>query len=135
MLLLFGGCTAALIAGPAGDSATPSATPATTVTRTTTVTVTPTPAATPSPARHRRHTPHATPSHPRPTRTHTRHVVTHRPKPTPRPTHTASHPHRLVVTPGAFCAHDQAGDVGVSTAGRTYVCRTDAAGRLRWRRP
>lgn len=39
------------------------------------------------------------------------------------------------VTPGAFCASSDAGSTGVSAAGHTYVCRKDANGRLRWRRP
>jgi hypothetical protein len=142
VLLLFGGCTAALVANPSGATDPPSATPTSSAapTGTTSATGTGSPSATPAatrtaPAHHRRHTAHPKRPHPRPTpvHTHARHHVTHKPK--PRPTHAPPRPHRLTVTPGAFCAHTEAGHVGVSSAGRTYVCRTDDAGRLRWRRP
>jgi hypothetical protein len=41
---------------------------------------------------------------------------------------------RPTVTPGAFCADAQAGDVGVSSAGNSYRCSLYSSGRYRWRR-
>lgn len=56
--------------------------------------------------------------------------------PRPSPAHTSHAPSgHQTVTPGAFCASSDAGSTGMSAAGRTYMCRKDANGRLRWRRP
>lgn len=38
------------------------------------------------------------------------------------------------VTPGAFCADSEAGDIGVSSAGNSYRCSLYSSGRYRWKR-
>jgi len=38
------------------------------------------------------------------------------------------------VTPGAFCADAEAGDIGVSSAGNSYRCSLYPGGRYRWKR-
>jgi uncharacterized membrane protein YqiK len=40
----------------------------------------------------------------------------------------------ITVTPGAFCADSQAGDIGVSSAGNSYRCSIYPNGRYRWKR-
>lgn len=38
----------------------------------------------------------------------------------------------LLVTAGSICGASQEGQSGIGSSGKTYVCQSDGAGKLRW---